>query len=174
MGCDCRRQQGRTAWVQEPSILVHDNWYQLAQVSINWFRCRLIRVVDGFGAVPLSPVVAQSSRSAADPSSPRLLPPSPSLWAPPMEASMSHTPVNKIGVNVALALLDELKPMLTKMVAAEEAKRAALPAPLPSSPSLDTLRSTLPSFPPPRQAIFKRGALPAWNEGNLHRPSMAG
>jgi hypothetical protein len=77
--------------------------------------------------------VAQSLRSAADPNTLWLVPSSPSLWAPPTET----------GVGGVLALIDELKAMLAKMVVAEEAKRAALPAALPSSPSLDALRSPI-------------------------------
>jgi hypothetical protein len=70
---------------------------------------------------------------------------------------MAHTPVDKkIGVDGALALLHKMKAMLVKMVVAEEAKTAALPAALSPSPSLDVLRSPLPSFPPPCQAMFKR------------------
>jgi hypothetical protein len=80
-----------------------------------------------------------------------------SLWAPPTEAIMVHTPVDmKTGMDGALALIDELKAMLVKTVAVEEAKRAALLAALPQSPSLVVFRSPLPSYPPLRQAIFKR------------------
>jgi hypothetical protein len=43
-----------------------------------------------------------------------------------MESAMAHTPVDKkIGVDRALTLFDKMKAMLAKMVAAEEAKRAA-------------------------------------------------
>jgi hypothetical protein len=67
-----------------------------------------------------------------------------------MEAAMVHAPINvKTDVDGALALIDELKTMLTKMVASEEAKRAALPTAL--SPSLDV--SLLGSLSPPPWAL---------------------
>jgi hypothetical protein len=109
---------------------------------------------------PPSLVVAQSSRSATDPSTPQLLPLRPSIWASPTKADMAHASVDmKTDVDEALVLIDELKAIFTKMVAAEEAKRAALPTALPLSTSLDALHSLSPSFPSPRQAIFKRRCL---------------
>jgi hypothetical protein len=57
---------------------------------------------------PPSPVVPQYM--------PRLLPLLPSLWAPSMEATLVHAPVDaKTDADGPLALIDELKTMLTKM-----------------------------------------------------------
>jgi hypothetical protein len=61
----------------------------------------------------------------------------------------AHTIDMKTGINGALTI-EEMNAMLTKMMAAEEAKKATLPTALPPSPSLDALRSPSPSFPPPR------------------------
>jgi hypothetical protein len=86
----------------------------------------------------------------------QLLPLTLSLWAPPTEAAMAHTPVDtKTGVDRAMALIEEVKAMLAKMMAVEEAKRAALPAAVPPSPIWMPFAPHHPPFHPPCQAIFK-------------------
>jgi hypothetical protein len=63
---------------------------------------------------------------------------------------MAYAPIDtKTSVDVALALIEQLKAMIVKMVLVEEAKRATLLAALSPSPSLNVLRSPSPSFPPP-------------------------
>jgi hypothetical protein len=66
LGYGSRRRRGRVAWVQGHLSKVHDNWYQIASVPINGFRCQLIYVITGSSlpsswAMPPSPAVAQYS-----------------------------------------------------------------------------------------------------------------
>jgi hypothetical protein len=82
-----------------------------------------------------------------------------------MEAVMAHTPVNtKTGIDGALALIEEVKVMFTKMMAAEEVKRAALLVLLSPSPILDALHSPSPTFPPHTRPSSRGGALLVWDE----------
>jgi hypothetical protein len=101
--------------------------------------------------------VAQSSHFAAEPSMSWQLQPSPSLQVLPTDVEMTHASVDaKIDIDGALALIEEVKTMLAKMVAAEEAKKAAptdVPPPFPPS---DGQRLPPPYVPPPNRVVFKR------------------
>jgi hypothetical protein len=77
----------------------------------------------------------------------------PSPWEVPLSPIVAQSSCS--AVSISMALIDELKAMLTKMVAVE-VKSAEVPAELAPLPSLDALHSPSPSFPSPRKAIFKR------------------
>jgi hypothetical protein len=82
-------------------------------------------------------VVAQSLHFAADPSTRLLLPSSPSLQVPPTEAAMAHASVDtNIDIDGALALIEEVKNMLAKMVATEEPNIGTLKTGYPRIQSL--------------------------------------
>jgi hypothetical protein len=76
---------------------------------------------------------------------------------PPTEGAMAHvTVITKTSVDWALALIEEVKALLVKMVAIEEVKKAAPPDVTLSLPPFDGQRLSPIYAPPSNHAVFKR------------------
>jgi hypothetical protein len=144
--------------------MVHNNWYQLAWISINWSRCWWICPTAGFVVtIPMDDAPESSHGivflSTADPSAPRLLLSLPSSLAPPTGAAIACPSLNmRLCLQRALALLWEMKAMAERMAVAEEAKKTAPHNGLPSLPPFDGQRLPPPYVPPPNRAVFKRNS----------------
>jgi hypothetical protein len=78
-----------------------------------------------------------------------------SLWTSP--TAMAHKPIDmKIDIDGALALIEEVKAMLVKMVAIEEMKTVASPNVMSPLPPSDGQRFAPPYVPPRNRVVFKR------------------